>query len=404
MWLHVPFCLTEEEEHRGHAIPLADIFKENTLRLWLLPFLIQSHFPPPEGSYKAIRTLPPITPTKWIIIQSKCAWCVRREQNPGRAGSTARFRILIIITPHTGRPQIFSIHFICKQYKFNVKQKKKPVPWWKAVRTIVVLMFYEYIYEQALIHWSQVIQWRILNQSASQRTHNATIFKHNHSFFSFLKFVKCVGLYFLHTSPFPHSPIHKVFHPYCRFPYTSSSLIPCYTRAAHTVLCNFNAVTIVTFSKIPQPLMRRLAECAAYTYAWVHTHYSQSNTQTQRLQDVCVGVWAVVWVQVREVSIRKPTVINIPAVYPAQLPFLKVPPRTILSTLSSDFWNLMADVDGFWHGVSPESAEEPFESRYNLTSTIRNNGGPETRKEIILANSSLWEQPTFEKTNRQTKQ
>lgn len=104
-------------------------------------------FPPPEGSYRTIRTLPPITPTKWIIIQIKCAWWLTLKQNPGRAGSTAQIHILIIITSHTGELQIFSIHFICKQYKFNVKQKTSP--WWKAARTMVVLMFWIHLWAGA---------------------------------------------------------------------------------------------------------------------------------------------------------------------------------------------------------------------------------------------------------------
>lgn len=59
------------------------------------------------------------------------------------------------------------------------------------------------------------------------------------------------------------------------------------------------AVTMATFGKILEPLMRFLAACTADTCAWVntrtHTHFSQSNTQIHRT--VCVGVWIMVGVQ-----------------------------------------------------------------------------------------------------------
>lgn len=71
-----------------------------------------------------------------------------------------------------------------------------------------------------------------------------------------------------------YHPIHKlaVFHPYSIFPYSSSSLIPAQEQL--TLLCNFNAVTIVTFSKIPQPLMSCLA-LHTHTHGYTHTTHSQ---------------------------------------------------------------------------------------------------------------------------------
>ena len=69
--------------------------------------------------------------------------------------------------------------------------------------------------------------------------------------------------------------------------------------------------------------MSCLAECAAHTYAWAHTLLTVKYTESVTAACVCVcvcvcvGVEVVVWVQVCEVSSKKPTVINITAVHSA---------------------------------------------------------------------------------------